>query len=860
MALQPGNTSFVPGDLLTAQQYNITHNTVNKLAIEDNSRVVYPGSFPPANIASGHWVIAALAGDYSNYPGITSTSVLSPSVLVYDSSINEWDVYPLAGVGDSTIGIYNPSVQYKVNDIVIYNDIDSVLAEYRYEYIYRCSQIAFPDQSPELVPSKWVRQGLFVDTDSIVAVIDSLDNRLTSVELELTNKLDSSLLASPNGIATLDSDGKVNSAQLPSLLINDTYIVNSEAEMLNLVAVKGDIAVRTDIEKTFILSAEPSSNINNWVEILASYDRVISVNGLGGIVTLTTSNIPEGSNLYFSDSRVNNNTNVAANTAKRHDQVTIGTPNGLLLNGQELSLKKASITETGALSSEDWLTFNNKQDTILQGPVDSYYRGDKTWQTLNTASVVESTNLYFTQSRVLNTSIGNFIEIDVAITAGDSIATALNKLQTQVNNRIATVSKEQIEAVLTGNITSHAHDIYLTDAPIDNKQYARKDGSWVEVQEGGQGTTEHNLLTLASRGLPDQHPISSITGLSSQLTNIEGNISVEILNREQEDANIRLSLSAETSNRIAADTAIIDSLGVETLNRETNDNLIRQDLNIEISNRTSADTSILSLLNEETAFRIAGDSNLQHQIFEIVENSPIDIVRFFLTTQITILGQTYNLSSETKGTVAATPITVSVTGTDRATSNRIARFIGDTPLTVERLIPVQNTQIFIRANKNNTNKLVYIYFDFYDYAADGTTTLKGSTSDVLLTNTEEVYNLLLQVAEYTAQIGARSLVDCRTYQTGSGVAAQTTISIAGDYASRFQYKLPAGSLSFLDEKLISTQDLPSLNLLSGATQKEVNAAQDLLNTDHEQRLDNAETQLAGNQLTFAAIYGYYNFI
>ena len=51
MALQPGNTSFVPGDLLTAQQYNITHNTVNKLAIEDNSRVVYPGSFPPANIA-----------------------------------------------------------------------------------------------------------------------------------------------------------------------------------------------------------------------------------------------------------------------------------------------------------------------------------------------------------------------------------------------------------------------------------------------------------------------------------------------------------------------------------------------------------------------------------------------------------------------------------------------------------------------------------------------------------------------------------------------------------------------------------------------------------------------------------------
>ena len=371
MALQPGNTSFVPGDLLTAQQYNITHNTVNKLAIEDNSRVVYPGSFPPANIASGHWVIAALAGNYSNYPGITSTSVLSPSVLVYDSSINEWDVYPLTGASDSTIGIYNPSVQYKINDIVIYSDLDSVLPEYRHEYIYRCNEIAFPDQSPESNPSKWVRQGLYIDTDAITALITSLDSRLTSAEIELTNKVNTSLLGANNGVATLDSQGKILTSQLPSLLINNTYVVNSEAEMLALLATKSDIAVRTDIEKTFILAEEPASNINNWIEVLASYDRVISVNGLGGIVTLTTSNIPEGSNLYFSDLRVNNNTNVAANTAKRHDQVTIGTPNGLLLTGQELSLQKASITETGALSSEDWLTFNNKQDLILQGPRDS---------------------------------------------------------------------------------------------------------------------------------------------------------------------------------------------------------------------------------------------------------------------------------------------------------------------------------------------------------------------------------------------------------------------------------------------------------------------------------------------------------
>ena len=263
----------------------------------------------------------------------------------------------------------------------------------------------------------------------------------------------------------------------------------------------------------------------------------------------------------------------------------------------------------------------------------------------------------------------------------------------------------------------------------------------------------------------------------------------------------------------------------------------------------------------------AEDVSLQQQIFEIVENSPIDIVRFFMTTQITLLGQTYNLSSETKGVVAATPITVSVTGTDRATSNRIARFIGDTPLAVERLIPAQNTQIFIRANKNNTNRLVYIYFDFYDYAADGTTILKGSTSDVLLTDTAEVYNLLLQVEEYIASVGARSLVDCRTFQTGSGAPAQTTISIAGDYVSRFQYRLPAGSLSFLDEKLISTQDLPNLSSLSGENLKQIllkldNFLGGTLNTSEiddtgwltsEQRLAVLEKTLSGIQVKGAAL-------
>ena len=218
----------------------------------------------------------------------------------------------------------------------------------------------------------------------------------------------------------------------------------------------------------------------------------------------------------------------------------------------------------------------------------------------------------------------------------------------------------------------------------------------------------------------------------------------------------------------------------------------------------------------------AEDVNLQHQIFDIIENSPIHIVRFFTRTQTTLSGQLVYLSSETKGTNAAFNITQNVTGTNRATANVIAKFAGDTPLTVERELPAQNTSLFLRLNKNNTQRNVFVFVEFYDYDEGSVLTLKGTTSDFEIRSDVDVYNVLLQIEAYIAQIGARSWIEIKSYQTGVGVAAQTTIGIEGDYYSRFQYRIPAVALSFLDDKLISSQDLPAIGSLSGGTQKDVN--------------------------------------
>ena len=63
------------------------------------------------------------------------------------------------------------------------------------------------------------------------------------------------------------------------------------------------------------------------------------------------------------------------------------------------NLPTASATNRGALSAADWTTFNNKENAITAGTTAQYFRGDKTFQTLNTGVVPESSNLYYTDAR-----------------------------------------------------------------------------------------------------------------------------------------------------------------------------------------------------------------------------------------------------------------------------------------------------------------------------------------------------------------------------------------------------------------------------------------------------------------------------
>ena len=95
-------------------------------------------------------------------------------------------------------------------------------------------------------------------------------------------------------VPVLDGSGKLDTSILPALAISNTFPVATQVAMLALTAEVGDIAVRTDQNKTYILKTAGASTLANWQELLTPTSAVTSVSGKTGAVTLTSADVGLG--------------------------------------------------------------------------------------------------------------------------------------------------------------------------------------------------------------------------------------------------------------------------------------------------------------------------------------------------------------------------------------------------------------------------------------------------------------------------------------------------------------------------------------------------------------------------------------
>ena len=117
----------------------------------------------------------------------------------------------------------------------------------------------------------------------------------------------------PNGVATLDSGGKVPTSQIPQmgdLNYQGTWNASTNSPTLtSSTGTKGYYYV-VNVAGTTNLDGITDWQVGDWAvfngstwQKIDNTDAVTSVNGFTGTVVLTTTNVSEGTNLYYTDAR-----------------------------------------------------------------------------------------------------------------------------------------------------------------------------------------------------------------------------------------------------------------------------------------------------------------------------------------------------------------------------------------------------------------------------------------------------------------------------------------------------------------------------------------------------------------------------
>ncbi len=195
-------------------------------------------------------------------------------------------------------------------------------------------------------------------------VINSLNLKANTNDLTdgLALKLNIAKLGVANGVATLNSSGIIPSSQLPPVTFSSTNVVASDADMVALsAATVGSIAIRTDINKNYVLSSMPASILANWIELLTPAAPVQTVNGYTGSINLAKSDIglSNADNTSDLSKPVSNATQAALNL--KLDANKLGTASGVAsLN----ALGKIPTDQIPAISFSSVKVLSNQSDML----------------------------------------------------------------------------------------------------------------------------------------------------------------------------------------------------------------------------------------------------------------------------------------------------------------------------------------------------------------------------------------------------------------------------------------------------------------------------------------------------------------
>ena len=247
--------------------------------------------------------------------------------------------------------------------------------------------------------------------------------------------------------------GKIPESQLPTMV--DDVLTYDTQPLFPTIGEDGKIYIAKDTNKSFrwtgssyvelssgVVLGETSATAYRGDRGKIAYDHTFAT---GNPHNATTSDIPEGTNLYCTEPRV------------RMTQLTgINITNTAQLDPTDYLIVGMGKLQ-GQINTKTSLTLGNTSTTALAG-------------NSTTSVITEGTNLYYTDARVRAAPLTGLVTTNsTAIVATDSVLVALGKTQAQLNNNNPTwVSIFSIAGIETSTVI---------DAPKSNFQISKINGS-----------------------------------------------------------------------------------------------------------------------------------------------------------------------------------------------------------------------------------------------------------------------------------------------------------------------------------------------------------------------------------------------
>jgi len=197
-----------------------------------------------------------------------------------DSAVQPGDTHAASSkatpVDADEIGLQDSAASYGLKRLTWAN-LKATLKTY-FDALYQAASSKLTD-----IAALAVTDGNFIVGNGTTWVAESGATARTSLGLGTVATLNTG--TGSGNVPVLDGSGKLVTSILPAMALTDTFVVASQAAMLALSAEQGDLAIRTDVNKSFVLSSNNPSTLADWKELLTPTDAVLSVAGLTGAIT-----------------------------------------------------------------------------------------------------------------------------------------------------------------------------------------------------------------------------------------------------------------------------------------------------------------------------------------------------------------------------------------------------------------------------------------------------------------------------------------------------------------------------------------------------------------------------------------------